>query len=474
MHRLAIATLALAAACGGATATMDAGPDAPFVPWPPGPVTSEPQRDGDPAAGYTTLVDYGYITCGIPRPIYERVQGPAPAHLRLPGRSAPNEPLPYFLTATTSPRGVEIVAPNCLLCHAGQLRGETIVGLGNHASDYTTDAASIARVGRSFARSAAELAEFDFWYARASVVSRNTLLPTAGPTPADNVAAVLFAHRDPETLAWLDEPRLPLPPIVVPVDVPAWWLMRRKNAMFYTAAGRGDHGRLMMSASLLCTESPAEAADIDSHFGDVRAFIASIEPPAYPFPVDTALAGEGEAVFAMHCARCHGTYSGTGATRTVDYPNLVVPIEEVATDPILATGAGYFSGPFIDWFSRSFYGETARLEPASGYVAPPLEGVWATAPYLHNGSVPTIAALLESSTRPRYWSRTFDGNDYDPDALGWRFTPLERGHGADLTVGETARIYDTTLTAYGNGGHTFGDVLTPAERRAVLEYLKTL
>src|SRR5262245_44357590 len=61
----------------------------------PGPIAAEPQRDGDPEAGYRTLVNYGYVTCGIPWSAYSRVFGPAPAAYRLPGREGRNADLPY-------------------------------------------------------------------------------------------------------------------------------------------------------------------------------------------------------------------------------------------------------------------------------------------------------------------------------------------------------------------------------------------
>lgn len=177
----AVSVLAVSA-CAGATLDVedasrtDVGE--PFRPAPPGPVAAEPQRDGDPDAGYQTLVDVGYVTCGIPAVMYDRVQGPAPEPLRLPGRTGSNVTMPYAFTRSISPRGVEIVAPNCLLCHAGQLRGEIVVGLGDHASDYTTDLATTARLGRGLTDDPAALAEFDYWYARASVVGRATILPS--------------------------------------------------------------------------------------------------------------------------------------------------------------------------------------------------------------------------------------------------------------------------------------------------------
>jgi hypothetical protein len=109
-----------------------------------------------------------------------------------------------------------------------------------------------------------------------------------------------------------------------------------------------------------------------------------------------------------------------------------------------------------------------------GYIAPPLDGVWATAPYLHNGSVPTLEALLNSTKRPQYWIRTFDSSDYNDKTLGWNYTALEYGKDGATDSEQRKRLYDTTLPGYSKNGHTFGDHLTDAERRQLLEYLKTL
>jgi hypothetical protein len=114
-----------------------------------------------------------------------------------------------------------------------------------------------------------------------------------------------------------------------------------------------------------------------------------------------------------------------------------------------------------------------ELAPAEGYIAPPLDGVWATAPYLHNGSVPDIRSLLDSRLRPRFW-RHEQPREYDTTILGWRYERLEHGKDGAADREERARIYDTTRPGYGNGGHLFGDGLTDAERDAVIEYLKTL
>ncbi len=441
------------------------------------PIPADAQRPGDPQKGYAALVDNGYVSCGVPSTAFFMVFGAAPPADQLPGRNAKNASLPYNLTRFTTTDGIDVVSANCLQCHAGFIKGQLVVGLGDTQGDYTTntegDMAGLAQVFLTDPKEKDELAKFKD---RLDAIADYTQTKVVGVNPADNLAAVLFAHRDRHTLAWSDTPLLALPPkLVVPVDVPPWWRMKKVNAMFYVAAGRGDHARIEMTASTLCTDSVAEAQAIDTYFPDVEAYIASIQPPKYPGTVDQALAGQGKAVFEANCSRCHGTYGAAGA-----YPNLWVKLEEIGTDPALATGSTQFADTYVKWFDESFYGEIARLDPQPGYVAPPLDGIWATAPYLHNGSVPTVEALLDSSKRPKYWSRkydangVYDSNDYDDTALGWNYTAADHGQASETDPTVKTHLYDTTLPGYGNGGHLFGDGLSASDRAAVIEYLKTL
>jgi hypothetical protein len=168
-------------------------------------------------------------------------------------------------------------------------------------------------------------------------------------------------------------------------------------------------------------------------------------------------------------------------------------------------------------------------ERPSGYAAPPLYGVWATAPYLHNGAVPDVWSLLDSGKRPTVWKRVskparadqagavvmgFDSDfnrAYDRERLGWKYEKLDCAAAGvsssiqcnptglesafflsefygNLLLGwnianpptlsnqdiENRKVYNTTMFSQGNGGHAFSDVLTDAERRAIIEYLKTL
>lgn len=427
------------------------------------------QRPGDPEAGYTALVNAGYVGCGVPYSAYVQAFPAAPESRRLPGRTGANEMLPYDFNAFTTPSGVEVVSANCLTCHGAMFEGEVVIGLGDPNRDFTNDASQAAEAVGFLVNDPAERLEWRKWADRVQATAPYIQTDVVGTNPADNLAAILFAHRDPVTLAWSDTPVEPPPRTPLPVDVPPWWRVKKKNALYYTGAGRGDHSRLMMTASVLCVDEVSVAESIDAYFPDIHAYIASLEAPAYPMEIDRSKADRGRVVFEQTCARCHGTYGPDGS-----YPNLLVSLEEVGTDPWLAQGGAQFGERFLEWFDQSFYGEVSDLDPGPGYVPPPLDGIWLTAPYLHNGSVPDLRTLLDSTKRPTYFRRSMNGTGYDYDALGWPWTEEDHGHEEETSPAQRKLIYDTTLLGHSNGGHTFGDDLTEEDRDAVIEYLKTL
>ena len=127
------------------------------------------------------------------------------------------------------------------------LNGSYIVGLGNHTTDYTRDTSTLIPLLDNAMRSAGYGEGTPEWEAYlpfregTQVTGPQIQTRVRGVNPADQLTFVLAVHRDPATLAWTDTPRRPLPNApLVPTDVPAWWLLKKKNAMFYTALGRGD------------------------------------------------------------------------------------------------------------------------------------------------------------------------------------------------------------------------------------------
>lgn len=432
-----------------------------------GPVIATPQREGDPEAGKLALLEKPYVSCGIPARIYNSLAGGVSGEV-LAGRRGANQSLPYSMTASTTDDGVEIVSQNCLTCHASRLFGEIVIGLGDETLDFTSSPLEYVNQVGKFVVSDKETNAFKHWASRLKAIAPFMQTETVGVNPANNLTLALVAHLDPTTLAWSDEPLMTLPPTQpLPVSVPPWWRMRKKTSLFYTTEGRGDHARLMMTAAILCVNTLDEVKEFDTYAPDIRAYIASLTPPPYPFDIDRALASTGQAVFERSCSGCHGTY-GTDWS----YPNLVLPLEVIATDPELAHRSTQESDRFITWYTKSYFGEIGVGAPAPGYIAPPLDGVWATAPYLHNGSVPTIAVLLDSKERPAHWLPNTTRSEYDQAALGWRVETISQ---ADLSLhSDKTLIYDTTKTGYSNQGHNFGDALSNDDRQAVLEYLKTL
>lgn len=440
-------------------------------------IEAEPQREGDPEQGYYHFINSPFVGCGIPLSVFERVGdasrffplvGLPAEEAYLDGRVGGNVDLPYFLTYNRTESDVEIAATNCMSCHAGLFQEQLLVGLGNSTLNTTNDVSVFANGLGSLVDDPAEREAWAYWAERMSAVAPEIVLDTKGVVAADNLALVLFGRRDPSTLEWRDEYQVEVPDEVpaVPLAVPPLWRMGKKNAMFYSGSFRGDHSRYMFAASSLCLTGLDEFREIDSYFNHVRAWIASLEPPVWPYELDTTRVVRGERIFERSCSGCHGTY-GDEPT----YPNLVIPEAEIGTDPLLLVFEQLFVQSLGPWFEQTPLTESNYLTATGGYMAPPLDGIWITAPYLHNDSVPSLAALLDSSRRPSYWRRaSYDSNDFDPIEVGWRYEAREVGRDG----GAGPEVYDATRLGYLNEGHTYGDHLSQEQRLDLIEYLKTL
>lgn len=432
----------------------------------PVPIPPSAQRlGGDVQKGLEYLTTGDYVKGGIPYSAF--VMGLGKDRRNFLQREGKNEKLPYEYTANTAPNGEIVVAPNCLQCHAQVFEDKLYIGMGNTFIDFTqNDKMNVKNL--KMMESWLKLTAPKKYQASknfinvAKAIGPYLQTDVQGVNAADRLAAILVAHRDPVTFKWNDTADLELPSDVIPTDVPAWWLLKKKNAMFYNGFGRGDFGKFLGASNLLTVTDTSESAEVDSHMPDMLAYIYSLEAPKYPGTIDSTLASAGEIVFINNCAKCHGKY---GAEE--NFPNLLIPAAVIQTDSMLYK-SNYSNPQFVEWFNKSWFtrgDHPARLEPFNGYIAPPLDGIWATAPYLHNASVPTLEALLNSDLRPTWWSRNFDKPVYDYEKVGWVYKKQEQ---------PGKNVYNTTKPGYSNAGHTFGDRLTDAERKAVLEYMKKL
>lgn len=422
--------------------------------------------NGDPEAGLRYLTEGDYIGSGVPYAfVAKRLSGKPDTVFE---REGVNANINYAATVFRAPNGMEVVNGNCFTCHAGEINGSILPGLGNSFSDYQKNLSPMAKVMNlgmrmKYKKNSDERAAFrDFGqYFRAMAPYIQTNQP--GANPAFRLAEACMRHRDPVDLTYQSAPRWDMSDYTIASDVPPLWHVRKKNALYYNGIGRGDFSKLLFQASVLGIPDSTAARHAVNNFHDVLAWLRSLEPPVYPGTIDANLASRGKLIFEEHCSGCHGTY---GEEET--YPNKLVNLQVVKTDPLYANYA--FESGIVEWYNSSWFAQTtprSYFEPELGYVAPPLDGIWATAPYLHNGSVPTLEDLLHSPQRPDQWTRSGDSRDYDHQKVGWQYA-------TDSTDKKAKWTYDTSLPGYSNAGHTFGDKLTSEEREAVIEYLKTL
>ncbi|MFP5305751.1 MAG: hypothetical protein ACLGI7_07995, partial [Gammaproteobacteria bacterium] len=356
------------------------------------------------------------------------------------------------------------------------------------------------------------------------------------------------------------------------LDAPAWWNVGHRPVKFQDGflamdALRSDLGFFLPGPG------PGGFDWIRQNARAGDTYLMSLRAPAYPGAIDTALAEQGAILFHSKdlwadgldnpaprpprgngsCASCHGAYAPRYVhdPAYLDTPALegiasyIVPRDLIATDPARVDSDSEAAEQYgkENFFA---YPETINPDPnldcstqnraeirqgrEPGYLAPPLYGVWASAPYFHNGSVPNVWEVLKPSDRQRIWRRvsaparpdqfgqivmgydTDFARAYDTQRLGWKYDALACGDDATnpyldcspsdgdpnlLTLLnaisgsnpywwyfgpgpatdaqlEARKIYNTGMYGQGNQGHAFTSVLTDAERRAIVEYLKTL
>jgi mono/diheme cytochrome c family protein len=464
----------------------------------------------------------------------------------------------------------------CSICHGGGV-GTAADGPGLGAMYGTNSLSDITLMFTDLAKLAPQQGAL-------SVVSQNKVRGTGnitnfqlfgtleiGGTPAQSTIPYLSIQTQPSTGT---------------EDPPVWWNVGHRPSKFFDGGQVMDSKRIELSFHFPNVPNhgfpPGSTWEADKqwildHQQDGDAWISSLKSPAWPETrlgaIDTALAQQGAILFHSKnlwdaslnnaapkpdggngsCASCHGAYSPryVNDPTYLDSPALegiaayIVPETVIKTDSrrldgnsqVIAEAArsawfAYNDGPYnaagIPLCADQ--NDTAlRGNRALGYLAPPLYGVWATAPYFHNGAVPSVWEVLKPSDRHDLWRRQSsepradqagqvvmgfrsDLAAYDAQKLGWNYDVLACGvtgtmpyidcgpagtqtlqdvlnliyanggliwNLANLPIMnsqqlEDRKIYNTHMYSQSNAGHEFTAVLTDQERRALIEYLKTL
>ena len=284
--------------------------------------------------------------------------------------------------------------------------------------------------------------------------------PPWGPGRVDtfNAAKVLFGFLTDE---------LPEREKLGTTDFPSIWNQRQREGMQLHWDGNNTSVRERNRSAAIgagVTPPTLEREAIER----IEDWLLDLAPPSFGdrYAIDEALADRGRPIYAEYCARCHGA---SGTEFNGELVGTVVPIDEIGTDrfrldsytlELSANQNTFFTGYEQERFKR--------FRKTYGYANMPLDGLWLRAPYLHNGSVPTLRDLLEpSAERPE---RFYRGNDvYDPERVGFVSDVPAYGD-------RDFFLFDTSVDGNGNAGHEgrrYGTALPDADKEALLEYLKT-
>lgn len=198
----------------------------------------------------------------------------------------------------------------------------------------------------------------------------------------------------------------------------------------------------------------------------VADWLRSLAAPPYPFAIDKELAAQGAPLYKKYCAECHGA---DGKDFRSEQVGKVVPIEKIGTDRRRLDSYTYQVAVNQNMIFAGYGDERfSHFRKTFGYANSPLDGIWLRAPYLHNGSVPTLRELLEpSDRRPTKFYRGYDV--YDQKKVGFVSDVAEQ-------QGRKYFLYDTAEAGNSNQGHEgrrYGTELSNADKEALVEYLKT-
>ena len=273
------------------------------------------------------------------------------------------------------------------------------------------------------------------------------------------------------------------------VDFPSIWLQEKKRGMWLHWDGNNDKLEERNRSAAFGTGANFPNLDRKS-VARMAIWALTAKPPSFAefFPIDKSRAAEGQEIYKTHCAACHGV---SGTDFEGKYVGRTTPIAAIGTDRFRFDNYTYD----LMLNQNTLYAGNAEerfqnFRKSDGYANMPLDGLWLRAPYLHNGSVPSLRDLLKPpGERPSAFYRGF--TVYDPIDMGFVSRPDDISQGtrpllfcyatnAEGLAQCGANAPDNrgtcdakTCKGNGNLGHDYGTALGAPEKDALIEYLKT-
>jgi mono/diheme cytochrome c family protein len=412
----------------------------------------------------------------LPRIFADKLPGPGGyASFGLPWE--PGEELPIGFAKKTV--GFPRITNNCALCHTASYRtspGEVprfVVAGPSHTSNvqrlirFLSDAAEDPRFTPDVI-----LREIEYTYELSWLdkqLYRYLIIPFTKKAlrQQKDQFAWMNRHGWPEWGAGRDDPmnltkyfmtQMPVDDTVGSADFPSIWKLSAKEGQYLNWSGDTPAPLSVLIDSALGLGAPPDPP-FESRMRELEAWLKAMPAPTNPFAakVDDKLKQKGVELYKAHCASCHAP-DGPETRKVVDIGTIGTDRERLDT----------WSQAAADEANRRVKAmgiDRPNMVKQNGYISPPLDGLWLRGPYLHNGSVPNLRQLLEpEEKRTPVFHRGYDV--LDSDNVGF------------VTAGPDAERlgfrYDTTERGNGNKGHNYGTGLSPDEKGALLEYLKTL
>jgi hypothetical protein len=386
-------------------------------------------------------------------------------------------------------QGIDRVFLNCAICHVGTVRDtpeskpKIYTGMPAHNVDlqaferflfncatdekFTGDRISreIARIGGTddfINRTLIRFIAVDLGRQRLLTLRQRFSFmerePEAGPGRVDT-------FNPPKVLLNFRMDNLPTNEWVGNCDFPSIWNQRLRQGMWLHWDGNNNSVEERNRSAAFGTGALPPTLDRAS-MKRTEDWLLDAKPAPFPYPIDNRLAAKGQPLYVEYCAGCHGK---SGADFTGALVGQVTPIEKIKTDRWRLDSYSYDLAANQNLLYAGYPKERFKhFRKTFGYANQPLDGLWLRAPYLHNGSVPTLRDLLEpADKRPPVFYRGYDV--YDQKRAGFVSTVAEE-------KGRKYFRFDTSLLGNGNYGHDgkeYGTELSAEEKDALVEYMKT-